>query len=137
MQFESFQSAALVMELCPGSLEDAVRYAQQRDFPLSLATKVGWLLQIARAIGFLHHQDPPIVHGGVCPSNVLLTGSLVPRLTDIGVRSVERVLYDRSFEGEFVAPEERGKEATSSVAGDVFSLGKVILYVESREGSEE
>ena len=125
------------MELCPGSLEDAVRYSQQRNVPLSLATKVGWLLQIARAVGFLHHQEPPIVHGSICPSNVLLTGSLVPRLTDIGVRSVERVLYDRRFEGEFVAPEERGKEATSSVAGDVFSLGKVILYVESREGSEE
>lgn len=137
MQFESFQSASLVMELCPGSLEDAVRYSQQRNVPLSLATKVGWLLQIARAVGFLHHQEPPIVHGSICPSNVLLTCSLVPRLTDIGTSLVERLLYDRSYEGEFVAPEERGKEAASSVAGDVFSLGKVILYVRSREGGKK
>ena len=137
VQFESIQSASLVMELCPGSLEDAVRYSNQRNLPLSLATKAAWLLQIARAVAFLHHQNPPIVHGSLCPSNVLLTSSLVPRLTDIGMGLLERLLYDRSYSGEFVAPEEQSVEATSSVAGDVFSMGKLILYVAERERCEK
>ena len=36
-----------------------------------------------------------------------------------------------------MAPEEQSVEATSSEAGDVFSLGKVILYVVEREESEK
>lgn len=125
------------MELCPGSLKDVVQYSQAKKRPLSLATKIGLLLQIARAVSFLHHHNPPIVHGSLCPSNVLLTSSLVPRLADIGTSFLERLLYDRCYEGEFVAPEEQSVEATSSEAGDVFSLGKVILYVVEREESEK
>ena len=51
-------------------------------------------------------------------------------------RSREHLSVERAAD-EFVAPEERGKEAASSVAGDVFSLGKVILYVRSGEGGEK
>ena len=137
MQFSEKQSISLVMELCPGSLEDVMQYCQRKRTTLPPLWKATLFQQIARAVSILHQQNPSMAHGSLCPSNVLLTASLTPRLTDIGTASIERWLCERKYEGIFVAPEEQAVDAVSTTAGDVFSLGRLILYVREEEECKE
>ena len=125
------------MELCPGSLGDVMQYCQRKRTTLPPLWKATLFQQIARAVSILHQQSPSMAHGSLCPSNVLLTASLTPRLTDIGTASIERWLCERKYDGIFVAPEEQAVDAVSTTAGDVFSLGRLILYVRKEEECNE
>jgi serine/threonine protein kinase len=117
----------LVMEYQPGgTLKDKLGKAMGYREAAKL------LAPVARALGYAHAQK--VVHRDVKPSNILLTGSGEPMLSDFGVAKmlVEDKPVDLTGTGvgigtpEYMAPEQgMGKEVDGRT--DIYSLG-IVFY---------
>jgi serine/threonine protein kinase len=117
----------LVMEYLPGgSLKDRLKEPQ-----LTWQDSFHLLLPIARALQFSHQQG--IIHRDVKPSNILITLSGEPMLSDFGIARILESEGGTNLTGtgvgigtpEYMAPEQWvGKTSPQS---DLYSLG-VVLY---------
>jgi WD40 repeat protein/class 3 adenylate cyclase/energy-coupling factor transporter ATP-binding protein EcfA2 len=94
--------------------------AEQGTPGLAPSTVLRSLAQAAEALTFLHGHDPPVVHGDVKPSNLVLTehGRIV--VVDFGIASTGDGVARAGTPG-FVAPEVAAGEPPTR-ASDVFSL---------------
>ncbi|KAJ3554319.1 hypothetical protein NP233_g12445 [Leucocoprinus birnbaumii] len=92
------------------------------------------LQSVATALGYLHDQNPPILHSNVKASNILVDRSGKALLTDIGIHNaVMQSDADSSIRW-------RAREIVLSVgpspptkAADCWSMGMTILEVVSRQ----
>ncbi len=117
----------LVMEYLPGgTLKDRLK-----GQPLPWQDAIRLLLPIARALQFSHQQG--IVHRDVKPSNILITLSNEPMLSDFGIAKILESEGTTSLTGtgagigtpEYMAPEQWvGKTSPQS---DLYSLG-IVFY---------
>ena len=71
------QLPVLLMERLDGSLEDLLEIVPN----IPLALKQSMLEGISRGLLYLHKHNPQIVHRDVMAKNVLLTSSLVAKVT--------------------------------------------------------
>ena len=78
--FPNCQLPVLVMERLDGSLDDLLETIP--NIPLTL--KRSMLEDVARGLLYLHKHDPHIIHRDLTAKNVLLTSSLVAKITDFG-----------------------------------------------------
>lgn len=70
--FDCFQEAAkhyLVTELIHG--QDLDTWVRQHG-PVSPQQAIAWMLQACEVLDYVHNQDPPIVHGDIRPSNLIV-----------------------------------------------------------------
>ena len=85
--------------------------------------------EVAHGLQAAHAQEPPLIHGALCPGNVFITARGAIRLLDFGLRASVR----RPFEPRprrllpYIAPELAAPAADCTRAGDVYSLG-VLLF---------
>ncbi|CAE7943744.1 drkC [Symbiodinium sp. KB8] len=137
---EPEQPVYLVMEyMSGGDLERFLRSKRQelhRPWTPPRSLLLSWSISAAGAVAFLAGLSPPIAHGNLRPSNLLLCTSLALRLSpsgalapidhrhqaEIGAPSLESCLYS--------APEvlagEPCNEVEKCIAADVFALGLVL-----------
>lgn len=120
----------LVMEFVPGqTLEDRIHEA---NAPLLEQQVVGYGIQIARVLHYLHTREPKIIYRDLKPSNIMLTPDGVLKLIDFGVART----YKRNKSKDTVAmgsagyapPEQYGKEQTDE-RSDVYALGATLLHL--------
>ncbi len=117
----------LVMEYLPGgNLKDRLK-----GQPLPWQDSIRLLLPIVRALQFSHQQG--IIHRDVKPSNILITLSGEPMLSDFGIAKILESEGSTALTGigvgigtpEYMAPEQWvGKTGPQS---DLYSLG-VVFY---------
>jgi len=81
---------------------------------------VDWIGQVADALDHLHAQDPPIVHGDVKPSNLVLTRTNRVVLLDFGIARIAGQTSQAGTRG-FMAPEVGAGEPVTP-ATDVYGL---------------
>ncbi|XP_022640421.1 receptor-like serine/threonine-protein kinase At4g25390 isoform X2 [Vigna radiata var. radiata] len=75
----------LVYELMQnGNLQDALLHRKCPELS-NWNTRFSIILNIAKGIHFLHSCDPPVIHGDIKPSNVLLDRDFSPRIGDFGL----------------------------------------------------
>jgi len=99
--------------------------------PMSADQAASMLLPVARALGYAHSQG--MIHRDVKPSNVLLTESGEPMVTDFGIAGLldvaetEQITKTGSGVGTpaYMAPEQIKKDYDHRV--DIYALG-VVLY---------
>ena len=118
----------LVMPFIPGG---TLKQALTKPIPWKDATR--FLLPVARALQFAHLQN--IVHRDVKPSNILVTPSGEPMLTDFGIAKIlmdtgETAELTHSGVGigtpEYMSPEQsQGKQVDART--DIYALG-VVFY---------
>ena len=123
-----------IMEYVPGG--DLSKYIISfRNSCMSIP--ILWTLSLIKQISFgltsLHSSDPPIVHGDIKPSNILLSfysqNRVIVKLTDFGFsREINSNSFDSVIVGthQFMAPECFNKEFYPST--DIYALG-VIFYL--------
>ena len=117
----------LVMEYVPaGTLKEQLG----RPIPWSEAARV--LVPIAKALAYAHQQK--IIHRDVKPSNILITRSGEPMLSDFGIAKIldEEETVDLTGTGvgvgtpEYMAPEQ-GLGKVVDFRADMYALG-IIFY---------
>ncbi|CAI0402871.1 unnamed protein product [Linum tenue] len=114
---------------------DVVLHGQSYK-PLPWMVRLNIALGVARSLEYLHCTVcPPVAHGNVKASNVLLDEELVPRLCDSGL-AILRPLTCNSVkvkaseialtETGYIAP-EHGEPGIDSTKSDVFAFGVMLL----------
>ncbi|KAF8012298.1 hypothetical protein BT93_I0439 [Corymbia citriodora subsp. variegata] len=132
IDFTGAEFKALVYDLMPnGSLEQC---ENQHDMPkLSLSQRLDIAIDVVSAIEYLHHHcQTSIVHGDLKPSNILLDHDMVARVCDFGLATNQDASQCQASSSGlkgtigYVAP-EYGLGGTSSLQGDVYSFGILLL----------
>lgn len=92
--------------------------------------------QMAGALAYAHGQQ--MIHGGLRPSSVLIDPQGLVRIQDFGLNrlagSAANLSLEESAENAlagvgFVAPEQAGSSDNPKPAGDLYSLGAILLYL--------
>ena|GEM_PF-3060911 len=122
-------SIALVMEDFPHpSLQEII------DDPLPLSNKVSIAIEIARALGEIHHEQ--IIHKDIKPQNILVDRhNAKVKIIDFGIstllgKELQQLLPPEDIEGTFpyMSPEQTGRiNRQLDYRSDIYSLG-VVLY---------
>eukprot|EP00928_Gymnodinium_smaydae_P003327 TRINITY_DN11194_c0_g2_i1.p1 TRINITY_DN11194_c0_g2~~TRINITY_DN11194_c0_g2_i1.p1 ORF type:complete len:642 (-),score=54.08 TRINITY_DN11194_c0_g2_i1:291-1982(-) len=106
---------------------------------------VNLMLDISRALLYMHSQDPVIMHRDLKPPNVLVEDVKPPRakVTDFGLSAIIKGDFLRSKCGtrSYMAPEVAANE-TYDASADMYSFGAIIWFVAtashpSFDGTEE
>jgi serine/threonine protein kinase/Tfp pilus assembly protein PilF len=131
----------LVMELCKGSLQGALKGGR---IPTDRLWR--WMREIAEALAYLHGQG--LLHRDLKAANVLIDKFDRAKLADLGVAQVDELLQASEAKAVnknmqdvvFTAPEnigipEAGPRHHSSKASDVYALGTLFWQMVS-EGAE-
>ncbi|MGE5248723.1 MAG: serine/threonine protein kinase [Bacteroidota bacterium] len=127
----------LVMDYVPGKdLRELMMEARRNKTFLEERQVLGWARQLADALGYLHHQDPPIVHRDIKPSNLKITPNGLIKLVDFGL--VKILAPDEVtitiIQGQGTAlytPLEQygGDDSHTDVRADVYSFGATLYHV--------
>jgi hypothetical protein len=99
----------------------------------SLRRRVDLVREVARSLDTLHGIG--IVHGCVCPDNVLLDDDLRPVLCEVGLVSGPALTEALPY-ASFVAPEVKGGEAPSA-RSDLFSIGRLLQEIAKGDATSE
>lgn len=116
----------LLLEYIPGiTLREYVR----RHGPQSEEQVESWAKQIASILGYLHKQDPPVIHRDLTPDNLMITPSGEIVLIDFGAANQYLGTATGTIVGKqfYISPEQfRGK---ATPASDIYSLGGTMFFL--------
>ena len=126
------QLPLLVMERLETSLDDLLEHMPN----LPLSTKRSILEDVASGLLYLHERNPPVIHRDLTSKNVLLTFSLVAKITDMGnsriadMRPGQMVRTLSTLPGTLVymPPEALDDTHRYGPSLDVFSFGHLALF---------
>ena len=130
---DNSQLPLLVMERLEGSLDDLL----ETVLHIPLALKRSILEDVARGLLYLHKHNPQIIHRDLTAKNVLLTSSLVGKITDLGN---SRIVYIQPSQLAqtlsrnpgtlvYMPPEALTTASRYGPSLDIFSFGHLGLFV--------
>ena len=126
------QLPVLLMERLDGSLDDLLETVP--NIPLVL--KCSMLEDVSRGLLYLHKHSPQIIHRDLTAKNVLLTSSLVAKITDFGNARIvnlqpgqlARTLSRLPGTLAYMPPEALSANARYGPSLDIFSFGHLALF---------
>lgn len=135
----------LVMDFVPGrDLRDIVSEARANARFLPEAEVLGWAMQLADALEYLHRQEQPIVHRDLKPSNIKLTPSGALKLVDFGLVKLmapdERtVTVIQGVGTAYYTPLEQygGDSGHTDARTDIYSFGATLYQLLTNEPPAE
>lgn len=112
-----------------GSLEDHLA-CKGKSLPLQWQTRVRIAKELCSALIFLHSKNPPIFHGNMKPTKVLLDANFISKLSDLGMFFLipQNQLPNNSHSPVYIDPEflETGVLTQYS---DIYSFGMILLQL--------
>src|SRR6266480_6993445 len=118
---------SILMDYVEGSNLEAVRQLMPGK-RFSLHTALTLLSPIMDAVSYLHRQHPPLIHGDIKPSNIILPGAALAspsQLVDFGGgKNVYAEVTARQHTFNFRAPEQYGRKTSRRT--DVYALGAIF-----------
>ena len=126
------QLPLLVMERLETSLDNLLEHIP--NLPLSLKRSV--LEDVASGLLYLHKMQPPVIHRDLTANNVLLTSSLVAKISDMGNSRIvnlrggqmARTLSKLPGTLVYMPPEALDDKHRYGPSLDVFSFGNLSLF---------
>ena len=126
------QFPVLVMERLDGSLDNLLETIPN----IPLALKRSMLHDIARGLLYLHNHKPQIIHRDLTAKNVLLTSSLVAKVTDFGNSRIVNLQPGQLAQTlsrlpgtlVYMPPEALTSTSRYGPSLDVFSFGHLALF---------
>lgn len=102
----------------------------------SPAQALDFVRQMAAALAYAHGQQ--MIHGGLRPTSVLIDAQGSVKIQDFGLNRLAggaaNLSLEESAENQlagvgFIAPEQAGSSEAPKPAGDVYSLGALLVYL--------
>jgi serine/threonine-protein kinase len=126
--FGEGRSHYLVMDYIAGKdlLELAVE-AHDAGRQLPLDQVVRWMLQVCKAVAYLHELEPPIIHRDIKPANIRLDAHQRAILVDFGIAKVDPRTTTQSMAHAisrgFSPPEQYDSAGRTDTRSDIYALG--------------
>ncbi|KAG7375617.1 hypothetical protein PHYPSEUDO_000461 [Phytophthora pseudosyringae] len=124
----------LVFQLCQGSLGDMLHDQARRQIVhparQQLLISVGYILDAARAVAYLHSLSPPFVHRDIKPSGFLVDAECNVQLWDFGESRCVTKLEGKNLAPNQKVPVLEDKELAVRTGIDA-SLGTALSLVDS------
>jgi serine/threonine protein kinase, bacterial len=116
----------LAMELIHG--QDLDVYVMERG-KVSLSQAIEWMVQLCEILGYIHQQQPPLIHRDVKPANILVR--TIDRrifLLDFGaVKEIGTFGGTKIGAPDYMAPEQNnGQPCTQS---DLYAIGPTLIFL--------
>jgi serine/threonine protein kinase, bacterial len=116
----------LAMELIHG--QDLDLYAIEHG-KVPLAQAIDWMIQLCEILGYIHQQQPPLIHRDVKPANILVR--TIDRrifLLDFGaVKEIGTMGGTKIGAPDYMAPEQNsGQPCTQS---DLYAIGPTLIFL--------
>ena len=120
------------MEKLDGNLDDLLETVPN----IPLALKRSMLVDVAKALLYLHTHDQQIIHRDLTAKNILLTTSLVAKVTDLGNSRIvnlepgqlARTLSRLPGTLVYMPPEALTASFRYGPSLDIFSFGHLALF---------
>ena len=116
----------LAMELIHGQDLDLYVIARGK---VALKQAIDWMVQLCDILGYIHHQQPPLIHRDVKPANILVR-TIDKRifLLDFGaVKEIGTLGGTKIGAPDYMAPEQNnGKPCTQS---DLYAIGPTLIFL--------
>ena len=122
----------LVMEFLPVTLAQCVdRYDR-------LPAEIGYaiLRDVALGLRYLHEKRPRIIHRDLSANNVLLTGDMTAKISDLGVAKILQInpadmshMTQTPGTQSYMPPEALRPNPRYDVEVDIFSFGVMLVHV--------
>ncbi|KAL1368225.1 hypothetical protein HN51_022365 [Arachis hypogaea] len=116
------------------TLDDALHSDAYK--PLSLTIRLQIALGVAQALAYMHSSSPPVAHGNLKSSNILLDENLMPRVCDCGLTILRpltsnkvktRALEISIRDAGYISPNHGQPGTNSCIESDVFAYGVLLL----------
>ena len=122
----------LVMEFLPTTLAQCVeRYGR---LPAEISYAI--LRDVALGLRYLHEQRPRVIHRDLSANNVLLTGDMTAKISDLGVAKILQLSPEEMSRmtqtpgtQSYMPPEALRPNPRYDVEVDVFSFGVMLVHV--------
>jgi serine/threonine protein kinase, bacterial len=116
----------LAMELIHG--QDLDLYVLEHG-KIDLAQAIEWMIQLCEILGYIHQQQPPLIHRDVKPANILVR--TIDRrifLLDFGaVKEIGTLGGTKIGAPDYMAPEQNnGQPCTQS---DLYAIGPTLIFL--------
>lgn len=121
------ESSYLVMEFIEG--EDVKKIISYKG-PINLNLAVDWILQIGKALHYLHTKIPPLIHRDVKPSNIVISNKNHAFLIDFGLvkrNDLDKTLAAAKAISTGYSPPEQYNQSGTSVKSDIYALGATLF----------
>lgn len=123
----------LVMEFIPG--EDLATLLQKQGAPFPVDQVLAWADTLLDALGYLHTQQPPVIHRDIKPQNMKRTprGEII--LLDFGLAKGAAATQTRSATGSVFgytpqyAPLEQIKGVGTDPRSDLYALAATLYHL--------
>ena len=119
----------LVMEFLPVTLTQCLKRCGRLPAEVSYAI----LRDVALGLQYLHEHDPLVIHRDLSANNVLLTGDMTAKISDLGVAKIFYTKTDpmTSAPGtqSYMPPEALSANPCYNKEVDVFSFGVMMVHV--------
>ena len=128
---EDGEDRYLVMEYIEGkNLEDYVRERSR----IGQEQAVGWALDLAEALIYLHERNNPVIYRDMKPANIMVDHGGNLRLVDFGTawmryRKEDEICYAGTY--GYAAPEQLAEEGAGGIdeRSDIYGLGATLYYM--------
>lgn len=128
---ETDSSVLLVMDFVQGETLEQVM--ARLGGALKIPEVAGWGVELCEVLGYLHAQDPPIIHRDVKPSNVVVADDGRVRLVDFGIALVQTASSNAKAATlgtrAYAAPEQFVSGAACDARTDVYLLGATLFRI--------
>ena len=122
----------LVMEFLPATLAQCIeRYGRLPD---EICYAV--LRDVALGLRYLHEQHPRVIHRDLSANNVLLTGDMAAKISDLGVAKILQInpaemthMTQTPGTQSYMPPEALRPNPRYDVEVDVFSFGVMLVHL--------
>lgn len=115
----------LILQYIPGQTLEKLF---QKTGPLSEKWLIDFSLQLCCVMEYLHSQKPPVIHGDIKPSNLLVSSFGQAFLIDLGSASSGFGKRPHSFGTKGFAPPEQ-YQGYLFPSSDIYAFGKTLSYL--------
>ena len=121
------QGQYLVMDFVEGEDLGSL-VSRQGKVPVEQA--LGWIIQVADALVYIHGQQPPVLHRDIKPANIRITPGGRAMLVDFGLvkvfdPSMKTTMGARAVTPGYAPPEQYGQGRTDHRT-DIYALGATL-----------